>query len=124
MPLYEYACDSCDTRFERIQKLSDPPVAACPSCGGPVRKLISSPAIQFKGTGWYVTDYARSGGSDKTPEKASEKTTSDSDSKSGASSNSGTSDSASKSSSSGTAESTSTSKPATTPGSSTSTTGK
>jgi putative FmdB family regulatory protein len=61
MPLYEYACDSCGARFERIQKFSDPPVAECPKCGQPVRKLISSPAIQFKGTGWYVTDYGKSG---------------------------------------------------------------
>jgi putative FmdB family regulatory protein len=59
MPLYEYQCDSCAHRFERIQKFSDPPVATCPSCGGTVKKLLSSPAIQFKGTGWYITDYAR-----------------------------------------------------------------
>lgn len=59
MPLYEYQCDACTTRFERIQKFSDPPVSTCPSCGGSVRKLLSSPAIQFKGTGWYITDYAR-----------------------------------------------------------------
>ena len=59
MPLYEYQCDSCGNRFERIQKFSDPPVDKCPTCGGVVRKLISSPAIQFKGSGWYITDYAR-----------------------------------------------------------------
>ena len=59
MPLYEYQCESCSTRFERIQKFSDPPVDTCPTCGGPVRKLLSSPAIQFKGSGWYITDYAR-----------------------------------------------------------------
>ena len=59
MPLYEYQCESCGNRFERIQKFSDPPVEACPSCEGPVRKLLSSPAIQFKGSGWYITDYAR-----------------------------------------------------------------
>ena len=59
MPLYEYQCDSCGSRFERIQKFSDPPVDKCPTCGGVVRKLISSPAIQFKGSGWYITDYAR-----------------------------------------------------------------
>jgi putative FmdB family regulatory protein len=62
MPLYEYQCDACSTRFERIQKFSDPPVETCPSCGGTVRKLLSSPAIQFKGSGWYITDYARKGG--------------------------------------------------------------
>jgi putative FmdB family regulatory protein len=59
MPLYEYECDSCGNRFERIQKFSDPPIDKCPQCGGVVRKLISSPAIQFKGSGWYITDYAR-----------------------------------------------------------------
>src|ERR687895_53650 len=64
MPLYEYECESCANRFERIQKFSDPLVETCPSCGGPVRKLLSSPAIQFKGSGWYITDYAKKGGSD------------------------------------------------------------
>ena len=60
MPLYEYECDNCHHRFERIQKFSDPPVEVCPHCGkGPVRKLLSSPAIQFKGSGWYITDYAK-----------------------------------------------------------------
>ncbi len=59
MPLYEYECNDCEHRFERIQKFSDPLVSACPACGGEVRKLLSSPAIQFKGTGWYVTDYAK-----------------------------------------------------------------
>ena len=59
MPLYEYQCDACNHRFERIQKFSDPPVDACPVCGAAVRKLISSPAIQFKGSGWYITDYAK-----------------------------------------------------------------
>jgi putative FmdB family regulatory protein len=65
MPLYEYQCDACGQRFERIQKFSDPPVAVCPACGAPVRKLISSPAIQFKGSGFYITDYAKSGQSGK-----------------------------------------------------------
>ena len=59
MPLYEYECEVCAQRFERIQKFSDPPVDTCPSCGGAVRKLLSSPAIQFKGSGWYITDYAK-----------------------------------------------------------------
>jgi putative FmdB family regulatory protein len=61
MPLYEYACEACGARFERIQKFSDPPVTTCPTCGGSVQKQISSPAFQFKGSGWYITDYARSG---------------------------------------------------------------
>jgi putative FmdB family regulatory protein len=64
MPLYEYQCDSCGHRFEVIQKYSDPPVAVCPKCGGTVHKLLSSPAIQFKGSGFYITDYARAGKSE------------------------------------------------------------
>ena len=59
MPMYEYKCGECGNRFELIQKFSDEPVRTCPSCGGKVRKLFSSSAIQFKGTGWYVTDYGR-----------------------------------------------------------------
>jgi putative FmdB family regulatory protein len=61
MPLYEYLCGSCGHKFERIQKFSDGPVKECPSCGGAVEKLPSSPAIQFKGSGFYITDYAKSG---------------------------------------------------------------
>jgi putative FmdB family regulatory protein len=62
MPLYEYACGACAHRFEIIQKFSDGPPDACPACGkGPLQRLLSSPAIQFKGTGWYVTDYAGKG---------------------------------------------------------------
>lgn len=57
MPLYEYECTKCGERTEIIQKLSDPPASHCPKCGGPVRKLLSSPAIQFKGSGFYKTDY-------------------------------------------------------------------
>jgi putative FmdB family regulatory protein len=61
MPLYEYECDACGHRFEVIQKYSDAPIAVCPKCGGSVHKLLSSPAIQFKGSGFYITDYARAG---------------------------------------------------------------
>lgn len=61
MPLYEYQCSGCANRFEMIQKFSDAPLSICPRCGGRLEKLISTPAIQFKGTGWYVTDYARRG---------------------------------------------------------------
>ena len=62
MPLYEYECAACAHRFERIQKFSDPLVDVCPECGGAVRKLLlSSPAIQFKGSGFYITDYAPPG---------------------------------------------------------------
>ena len=62
MPLYEYECDACGERFEVIQKFSDPAPDACTKCGkGPVRRLMSSPAIQFKGSGFYITDYAQKG---------------------------------------------------------------
>ncbi len=62
MPLYEYHCDACGRRFEKIQKFSDEPLTVCELCGkGPVHKLLSSPAIQFKGSGWYITDYAKKG---------------------------------------------------------------
>src|SRR6476620_8183462 len=65
MPLYEYECEACGKRFEIIQKFSDAPPDACRVCGkGPVRRLMSSPAIQFKGSGWYITDYAQKGKSD------------------------------------------------------------
>ena len=76
MPLYEYECDNNGHRFEVIQKFSDPPIQTCPTCGGPVHKLISSPAFQFKGSGWYVTDYARkdSGGKATTGTGEKEKT--------------------------------------------------
>src|SRR5262245_14558051 len=62
MPLYEYQCEACGKRFEIIQKFSDPPAETCRVCGkGPVQRLLSSPAIQFKGTGWYITDYSQKG---------------------------------------------------------------
>jgi putative FmdB family regulatory protein len=70
MPLYEYKCEACAHRFERIQKFSDPPVETCPQCGGHVKKLLSAPAIQFKGSGFYITDYGKSG---STTESKSEK---------------------------------------------------
>ena len=70
MPLYEYHCDTCGHRFEHIQKFSDPLLTVCPKCDGELRKLVSSPAFQFKGTGWYVTDYAKKdrGEADKSSE--------------------------------------------------------
>lgn len=65
MPLYEYECEVCGKRFERIHKFSDPPIAVCVHCGkSPVRKLFSSPAIQFKGSGFYITDYAKKSSSE------------------------------------------------------------
>ena len=77
MPIYEYRCHDCNHEFERMQKFSDPPVAACPACEGSVQKLISRSAFHLKGSGWYVTDYARNGGqkSDSTEKSGSEKTT-------------------------------------------------
>lgn len=59
MPLYEYQCGQCGTKVEKIQKFSDPPLNRCEKCGGGLERLLSSPAIHFKGSGWYVTDYAR-----------------------------------------------------------------
>lgn len=93
MPLYEYQCKKCSHRFEKIQKFSDKPVKKCPECGGSVEQVISAPAVQFKGSGWYVTDYAKkshtsssdSGSKDsketKKDEKKSDTTTKESSSK-------------------------------------------
>jgi putative FmdB family regulatory protein len=78
MPLYEYECESCGHRLERIQKFSDPPLETCPDCGGKLRKLISSPAIQFKGSGWYITDYSRKGSSESSKSESGESKKSDS----------------------------------------------
>lgn len=61
MPLYEYQCLKCAEKLEAIQKISDQPYRICPHCGGELKKLLSAPAIQFKGSGFYITDYARSG---------------------------------------------------------------
>jgi putative FmdB family regulatory protein len=82
MPLYEYECESCGHRFELIQRFADPPAERCASCGKePVHKLLSAPAIHFKGTGWYVTDYANKK-SDGLPKTDSGAPTPDSSSKS------------------------------------------
>lgn len=67
MPIYEYRCRKCGEVFEKIQKFSDPPPGKCGSCGGSLERLLSSPAIQFKGSGWYVTDYARKPARTDTP---------------------------------------------------------
>jgi putative FmdB family regulatory protein len=93
LPLYEYACPECGT-FERMQKFSDPILTHCPTCNGPVEKLLSAPAIQFKGTGWYITDYAGKGkekdakGKDGAP-KGEDKKTSDKGGEAGKESSSG-----------------------------------
>jgi len=62
MPIYEYRCEHCGD-FEEMQRMSDPPLAKCPKCKRKVRRLISNTSFQLKGTGWYVTDYAKSGSS-------------------------------------------------------------
>ncbi|HEX9757289.1 MAG TPA: FmdB family zinc ribbon protein [Nitrospiria bacterium] len=61
MPIYEYECKKCGHRFEVIQKFSDEPISICETCGGKVSKLLAAPALMFKGTGWYVTDYSSKG---------------------------------------------------------------
>jgi putative FmdB family regulatory protein len=66
LPLYEYRCEKCGAHIEKIQKFSDPPLATCEKCGGELTRLLSAPAIQFKGSGWYVTDYARKSKSGET----------------------------------------------------------
>src|SRR5688572_19115281 len=67
MPMYEYQCEACGERFEAIRKFSDPPLEICEKCGkGPIQRLISSPAFQFKGSGRYITDYAKKTGSAST----------------------------------------------------------
>src|ERR1700722_10552286 len=80
MPLYEYECKKCGHRFEKIQKFSDKMVKKCPVCGGQVEQMISAPAVQFKGSGWYVTDYAKksssqgaSGGGDSSSKEKDKK---------------------------------------------------
>src|SRR5437588_8319565 len=107
MPLYEYECEKCGHRFEKIQKFSDKMVKKCPECGGKVEQMISAPAVQFKGSGWYVTDYANKshapssdGGKDSGKDsKKDDKAKSDGSSKE-SSSKEGSSASASKESSS------------------------
>jgi putative FmdB family regulatory protein len=76
VPLFEYECSKCGHRFEKIHKFADRSIKTCPKCGGKVARLPSAPAIQFKGTGWYITDYARkgqTGGDDKSSKSGDEK---------------------------------------------------
>lgn len=67
MPLYEYKCLTCGSSLEVLQKVNEPRLKKCPKCGGPLKKVLSPPTLQFKGSGWYVTDYAKN----KKPEKES-----------------------------------------------------
>ena len=107
MPLYEYECKKCGHRFEKIQLYSDKMVKKCPECGGQVEQMISAPAVQFKGSGWYVTDYAKKssspgspGGDSSAKEKKDERPKADSGSKDSASKESASKESSSKDSSS------------------------
>jgi putative FmdB family regulatory protein len=77
MPLYEYQCDQCGDLFEVVQKFSDEPLKVHEKCGGAVRRILSAPALQFKGSGWYITDYAK-GGSTKNNESGNGKGSTDS----------------------------------------------
>ncbi len=107
MPLYEYQCKKCGHRFEKIQKFSDKMVKKCPECGGQVEQMISAPAVQFKGSGWYVTDYAKkssspgssSGGDSGSKDKTDDKSKSDTVSKDAAAKDSSSKTSSSKESS-------------------------
>jgi putative FmdB family regulatory protein len=100
VPLYEYQCPHCG-RFELIRKFSDAPLRACPTCGRDVQKLLSAPAIQFKGTGWYITDYARKpggadGSSKSTESKESKASASSSEASTGATSGTASKDTSTK----------------------------
>ena len=95
MPLYEYRCKSCEKTHEVVQKFSDELLKSCPDCGGEVKKLISSPAIQFKGSGFYITDYAK-GNSAATASRSETKSSSDGSSSETSKSDSSKSDSSSK----------------------------
>src|ERR1700683_2028302 len=97
MPLYEYECKKCHHRFEKIQKFSDPHMKKCPDCRGPVALVISAPAVPFKGSGWYVTDYPKkSSGSSSDNESSKDSASRDSASKDSASKDSASKDSGSR----------------------------
>lgn len=74
MPLYEYQCEGCGETFEMMQKFSDEPLKTHEKCGGPVHRLLSAPALQFKGSGWYITDYAKGGGKNNNSSSAKTET--------------------------------------------------
>lgn len=82
MPIYEYECLQCKKRTELLQRYGDAPLASCPECGSEVRKMVSAPSVQFKGSGWYVTDYAKKSGTPSGKSEKSDKSEGGSDSKS------------------------------------------
>jgi|SRR5580692_11204858 putative FmdB family regulatory protein len=81
MPLYEYECKKCHHRFERIQTFAARHTRKCPECGGPIEQMISAPAVQFKGSGWYVTDYPKKSSGAASSSDANSKSESKSESK-------------------------------------------
>lgn len=83
MPIYEYQCQSCGKKTEVLQRMDEAPLAACPQCGGEVKKLFSAPAVQFKGSGWYATDYAGKKGGGGAESKSESKGESKSEKKEG-----------------------------------------
>jgi putative FmdB family regulatory protein len=113
MPIYEYVCTKCHRRCEVLQRLSDPLLKECRVCGGALKKITSAPAIQFKGSGWYITDYARKGDSAFNPSSTASGSSDKphASDKQGSSDKSGTSDKAGASGSSGSSDSSSSSSP-------------
>jgi putative FmdB family regulatory protein len=101
MPLYEYRCERCEQTFEVMQKFSDPPLKKHPNCGGKVQKLLSAPAFHLKGSGWYATDYGRSGSTASKESKSEAKAEAKAEGNGSDSSKSGKSESAGKSEKSG-----------------------
>ena len=83
MPLYEYKCEKCAHRFDKIEKYTASSVKTCPKCGGKAERQLAAPAIQFKGSGWYVTDYAGKKGASDSAESSGNASASKSDEKSG-----------------------------------------
>ena len=96
MPNYEYLCKKCGHRFEKIQKFSDAMLKKCPECGGKIEQVLSAPAVQFKGSGWYVTDYAKKSASAPSSSGSDSGAKGDSGKDSGSNKDSGSKDSGSK----------------------------
>lgn len=72
MPIYEYVCETCGRKTEAIQRVGEKPLRICPHCGGKLKKAFSAPAVHFKGSGWYVTDYAGAKGEQKKKDAAAD----------------------------------------------------